>query len=152
MEVAQIQGGGLVLVVVTATSPLAYSVFLNDRAVPQDDVESLSVSVEISDSGDPVIRATLSSYVVTVSGERSLQHKELFPCTLEMIASGRRLVVTCEDPGSIDSVLIAVGLEPDGAGRKISGARGLRILVTDEILDAKITWVDGEAEDLLPPL
>ncbi len=151
-EVAQIQGGGLVLVVVTETSPLSYCIFLNNRAVPQENVESLSVAVEVSDAGDPVVRATLSSYVTTVAGERSLQHKELFPCTIEMIARERRLVVSCEDLNSIDTVWIALGLHPDGAGRKISGAKGLRILLTNELLDAKVTWVDGDAEDLLPPL
>jgi hypothetical protein len=151
-EVAKILGGGLAQMIVTRTDPLTFSLFLNDRGVPQLDVESLLVELAIplgngADGGKA--RATLSQYVKTVAGERSLQATELFPCTFELIALGRRIVVTCQQVDSLDGAWIGLGLKPDGTAAEVTGVQALRILVTEGILDAKLTWVDGVTEDLL---
>ena len=45
-DVARIQGGGLVQVIVSSVAPMTYAVFLNGHAIPQIDVESLSVTIE----------------------------------------------------------------------------------------------------------
>jgi hypothetical protein len=153
-EVARIQGGGLVQLVITNVSPLTFFLFLNDQAVPQIDVESLSISIEAPDgpaaAGGAIARATLTRFVKTVSSARSEQSTELFPCTVEIIALERRLLVTCVQVDSLDGLWISLGLKPDGSSAEVSGAKSLQILLTDEILTAKLTWTDGETEDLLP--
>jgi hypothetical protein len=152
-EVARIQGGGLVQLVITSVSPMTFFLFLNDQAVPQIDVESLSVAIEApdgSDSSGAIARATLTRYVKTVSSTRSEQSTELFPCTVEIIALERRITLTCLQVDSLDGLWISLGLKPDGSSAEVSGAKSLQILLTDEILSAKLTWMDGETEDLLP--
>jgi len=150
-EVAKIQGGGLVQVIVTSLTPMTYYLFLNDQAVSQMDIESLSVSIEAPEgTGNGIVRATLSRYVGTVTGQKTLQRTELFPCTLEIVALGRRISVTCMRPDSLEGCWISLGLAPDGTGSDITGAKALRFLLTEGILDAKLTWEDGQTEDLLP--
>ena len=149
---AQIQGGGLVQVIVTSLTPFTYYIFLNQLVVPQDDIESLSLSIEAPEpgGGEQIVRATLARYVQNVASERVLQHFELFPCTIELVALGRRLQITCTHPDSLDGLWISLGLREDGSSAEISGARALRLLITEGILDAKLTWEDGQVEDLLP--
>jgi hypothetical protein len=150
--VARLQGGGLVQVIVTSLNPTTFFVFLNDKDVPQHDVESLSIAIEAPESDSPpaVARATLSQYVRTVSAERSLQSTELFPCTLEIVALGRRITLTCLHVDSLEGLWISLGLKPDGSSAELSGAKALQILLTEEILTAKLTWMDGQSEELLP--
>lgn len=152
-EVARIQGGGLVQLIVTSLVPLNYYLFLNDQSVAQSDVESFSLSIEApndSSFGDTIVRCTLSRYVRTVTGEQTQQRTELFPCTLEIIALGRRISITCLNSDSLDGLWISLGLKADGTSAELSGVRSVRFLLTEGILDAKLTWVDGETEDLLP--
>ncbi len=151
-EVAKIAGGGLVQVIVTSLSPLTFYLFLNDQAIPQTDVESLSISIETpTETLSPtIVRATLSRYMVNVTGDRVQQRTELFPCTIEVVALGRRLSITCVNPNSVDNLWVSIGLKADGTGSDLSGVQSVRFLLTDGLLDAKLTWTDGTAEDLLP--
>ncbi len=152
-DVARIEGGGLVQIIVTSLSPMTYSLFLNDQAVPQIDIESLSLDIETpeqSGSGSAIVRATLSRYITSVTGQKTMQRTELFPSTLELVALGRRISITCSRADSLDGLYISLGLKPDGTSGEVEGAAALRILLTEGILDAKLTWVDGETEDLLP--
>lgn len=151
--VARIQGGGLVQLVVSSLSPMTFFLFLNDQAVPQIDVESLSISIEAPGGGDTdaaIARATLTRYVKTVSSARTEQSEELFPCTVEIVALERRITVACVQVDSLDGLWINLGLKADGSSAEVSGAKSLQILLTGEILTARLTWMDGETEDLLP--
>ncbi len=153
-DVARIQGGGLVQVIVTDLRPMTFYLFLNDKIVPQMDVESLSISIEAPDAGTAggaIVRATLSRYAVAVNGERNLQRTELFPSTIEIVAVGRRISLTSMNADSLDNLWISLGLKVDGTSGEVSGAKSVRFLLTEGILDAKLTWMDdGTTEDLLP--
>ena len=150
-EVARIQGGGLVQVIISSLEPMAFALFLNERAVSQVEVESLLVEIAApgSEGETPRARATLTRYAKAVTGERNVQATELFPSTFQMLSPGRRIVVTCQEVNSLDGVWIGLGLKPDGTTSEVSGAQALRITVTQELLDARLTWTDGSSEDLL---
>lgn len=149
---ARIEGGGLVQVVVTNTTPMAFFLFLNDRIVPQEDVESLSLYVAANDPAHagPVVRATLARYVTSVTGERSVQRMELFPCTLELVALGRRISVTCTNADSLEGLWISLGLKADGTGYELNRLESFTVLLSADLLDARLVWEDGIAEVLLP--
>jgi hypothetical protein len=151
-DVARIEGGGLVQVIVTQLHPLTFSLFLNDTEVPQIDVDSLSISIEVPVDGvsTPTVRATLYRYVKTVTGEKVQQHTELFPCTIEVVALGRRLAITCMNPNATEGLWVSLGLRTDGSGSDLNGLQSVRFLLSQEMLDAKLTWEDGDSEDLLP--
>lgn len=151
-ETARIQGGGLVHLLVSGVDPLLFHLFLNGKPVPQGEVESLLVSIEAPPddaSAGPTARCTLNRYVADVAGDTGLQQQELFPCTVEIIVRGRRIGISCPERDSLDGLWISLGLRPDGSGNEISGARALRFFLSDGILDARLTWVDGETESLL---
>lgn len=153
-DIAKLQGGGLVQVIVTHLSPPEFYLFLNDTYVPQMEVDSLSLSVEspTRDNLGGVVRATLARYVTDVTGRRNLQRTELFPCTLEIVGLGRRISVTATQYDSVEGMWISLGLRPDGTSADIQGAQALRVLIGEGFVDAKLTWIDGEVEDLFPTI
>jgi hypothetical protein len=69
---------------------------------------------------------------------------------VEIVALERRITLTCLQVDSLDGLWIRLGLKPDGSSAEVSGAKSLQILLTDEILSAKLTWMDGQTEELLP--
>ncbi len=150
---AQIQGGGLAQIIVTGLSPLTFYLFLNDQFVSQLDVESLNVAIEAPSDNDPssgMIRATLARYVDAITGGKTVQRTELFPCTLEIVAQKRRLSVICKDPNTFDGLFLTVGLQPDGTSRDLNGVHSLNVLLTEGLFDAKIIWSDGQTDNVFP--
>ena len=91
-DVAQIEGGGLVQVIVTELRPIAFSLFLNDTEVPQIDVDSLSISIEVPADGTstPTVRATLYRYVTTV---RAAKRSSIRSCSPAPSRSSRSAAV-----------------------------------------------------------
>lgn len=150
---ATIEGGGLVQLIVSELHPLTFFLFLNEKAVPEMDVESLSIDIETptaANGNTTVVRATLARYVNGVTGTRSQQRQELFPCTLEIIALGKRISITAMNADSTEGLWISLGLKPDGESNELHGLSTFRFLLNEGLLDAKISWEDGTTEDLLP--
>jgi hypothetical protein len=149
-DVAKIQGGGLVQLIVTNQSPLEFFLFLNDRYVPQSDVDSLSLSIEAPNPQTPNggVYASANIFVNAVGGGRSKQVVPLFPSTVEIVGAGRRLSITARNADSLENLWIDLGLKPDGTGSEITGVQSLRVLIGEGFMDAKLTWEDGETEDL----
>ena len=150
-DLARILGGGLVQIIVSNLQPLVFHLFLNHHLVDQVDVEEVSVLVELPEAGSqPMLRASMTHAVTNVAGERQMQSAELFPCTLEVVAEDRRFSITCSDAEDISSAWIGIGLLPDGSAHDLSGVRSLRFVLAAGILDAKVTWTDGQEEELFP--
>lgn len=149
-DVSRIQGGGLVQLIVTNQAPLEFYLFLNDRYVPQSDVESLSLSIEAPNATSPNggVYASANIFTQTVGGGRGKQVVPLFPATVEIVAAGRRLSITARNADSLENLWIDLGLKPDGTGSEITGVQALRVLIGEGFMDAKLTWEDGETEDL----
>lgn len=148
-DVARIGGGGLVQIVVTDLDPVTFYLFLNGQLVPQSDIESVAVIIDCgSEQEAPTVRATLTRYVTTVTGSRGQAPQELFPCVLEVVAAERRLSITCAEAGSLDGLWISVGMRPDGSGVELTGLQSLRFVLTEGLLDARLTWTDGVSETL----
>lgn len=151
-DVARISSGGLVQVIVTNLAPLTFYLFVNDRAIAQEDVDSLSVDIETEDANPlgAVVRGTLSHFVTSTAGVREQQRTELLPGIIEIVALGRRISLTCPRTDLIEQTVIELGLNPDGTSHTAQGVRSLRVLLMEGILDVSLTWVDGESEALLP--
>ena len=132
-EVARLQSG-LTQIIVSGPSSADLFVFLNGQPVPTGEVESLSVEIIAPSQNDPSgsVAAVLSRYKTSLTGSRDQQATSLFPGTVELIARGRRIVVTCEQDGSFDGLWLGLGAAPG-------------------LVDAKLIWSDtGATEDLLP--
>lgn len=151
-DVARIEGGGLVHAIITSLSPVTFYLFVNDKAVSQMEVESLEVNIDVpSDgAGDIIVRASLTRYVKSVTGEQSTQYQNLFPSTIEVIALGRRILITAENADSVDNLFVSLGIRPDGTTNDLKGLKSLHVLISNDLIDASLTWEDGAAEQLLP--
>ena len=140
-------------VFVSGGSSVDINVFLNGDPVQAGDVESMTISVVAPTAADPrgEITAVLSRYKTSASGTREQYGVSLFPGTVEIVARGRRLVVTCQTANSFEGLWLGLGLREDGTSSELTGVQSLRLAVSPGLLDAKLVWSeDGSTEDLLP--
>ena len=151
-DVARIEGGGLVHIIVTSLSPVTFYLFVNEKAVSQMEVESLEVNIDVpaDDGGDTIVRASLSRYIKSVTGEQTTQYTNLFPATVEVVALGRRIVVTAANADSVENLYVSLGLRPDGTSSELGGLRSFRFMATNVLVEASLTWEDGQTETVLP--
>ena len=151
-EVARLESN-LAQVIVSGPSSDGLHVFLNGASVATGDVDSLTLEIIAPDANgqNGSVSAVLSRYQTGASGSREARAVSLFPGTVEVIARGRRLVVTCMADGSFDGLWLGLGLRADGTSSELTGVGSLRLAVTSGLVDAKLTWSeDGTTEDLLP--
>jgi len=151
-EVARLESN-FTQVIVSGQSSVGLAVFLNGQPIPTGDVESLTIEIIAPDANNRSgsVAAVLSRYTTGPSGGRDQRPATLFPGTVEVIARGRRLVVTCLEDGSFDGLWLGLGLRADGTSSELTGVQSLRLAVTPNLIDAKLTWSeDGTTEDLLP--
>ncbi len=151
-EVARLQSR-LTQIIVSGSSSADLFVFLNGQPVPTGEVESLSVEIIAPDASglNGSVTAVLSRYVTGAKGTRDQHGTSLFPGTVELIARGRRIVVTCEQDGSFDGLWLGLGLRSDGTSSELTGVQSLRLAAAPGLVDAKLIWSDtNAAEDLLP--
>ena len=151
-DLARIEGGGLVQIIVTSLAPVTYYFFVNDKTVSQMEIESLEINIDVAadGEGDTIVRAGLSRYVKSVTGEQTTQYTNLFPATVEIVAQTRRISISAANADSTDNLFVSLGLRPDGTCEDLQGLKSLHIMVTNVLIDAKLTWEDGVTEDLLP--
>jgi hypothetical protein len=131
-------------------------VFTDGRPLDPGALESLGINIIAPTDAAPA--GTLTGVLSRYSGEgagdcRPQTASSLFPGTVEIIARGRRIVVTCVEDGSFDGLWVGLGLREDGTSTELSGVGSLRIVVTPSLLDARLTWSeDGIEEELFPDL
>jgi len=147
-DVAKIEGGGLVHVIVTSLSPMTFYLFVNDKAISQMEVDSFEVNIDVGD--ETIVRASLTRYIKSVTGEQTTQYTNLFPSTIEVVALGRRILITAENADSVDNLFVSLGLRTDGTTNDLKGLRSLHVMITNVLFDASLTWEDGVTEPLLP--
>ena len=151
-EVARL-GSSLTQIIVSGPSSADLFVFLNGQPIPTGEVESLSVEIIAPDQNgqNGTVAAVLSRYKTGLTGSRDQTATSLFPGTIELIARGRRIVVTCEQDGSFDGLWLGLGLRADGTSSELTGVQSLRLAAAPGLVDAKLIWSDtGATEDLLP--
>src|SRR5579872_2787730 len=140
-DAARIEGGGLIHVIVTSLSPVTFYLFVNEQPVDQMAVESLEVNIDTGEGGgDTSVRASLSRYVATVTGGQSTQYTNLFPSTVEIIAVGRRILITAEHADSLENLFVSLGLRADGTTNDLKGLRSLNVMITNVLFQATLTW------------
>ena len=150
-DVARIEGGGLVHAIVSSVSPVTFYLFVNDKAVDQMEVESLEVNIDVGEGvSDTIVRASLSQFVKSVTGDRSTKYTNLFPSTIEVVALGRRVLITAQNADSVENLFVSLGLRPDGTTNDLKGLKSLNILITNVLFQASLTWEDGQTEDIIP--
>lgn len=147
---ATIEGSITHLLIGDANSVGAWHLFLNAKEIPTGEFESLSIEIIAPDDASPgTLTGLISRYVTDANGNRSQRSVSLFPGTVEVIANGKRITVTCQEPGSFDGLWLGLGLRSDGTSAELGGVQSLRILASPEnrLLDARLTWVDNGATE-----
>jgi hypothetical protein len=149
--VARIQGS-LIHAFVSGPGPDGLSVYVNGQPLLTGQIDSLSVEIIApDDASDGRLTGILSRYETGGDGTRTTRAMSLFPGTVEVIAKGRRIAVTCADEGSFDGLILRLGMDESGVGLEAQGVKSLRLLVSPGLMDARLVWIEGgREEDLLP--
>jgi hypothetical protein len=145
---AEIDGGGLVQVIVESLNPLAFKVFMNGHSVAA--VESVYVAVgDPAATGKPVT-ALLNRFVTDLEGKQATQSQSLFPAVVDVVGSGRRFVLACSDPEQpLENFWVSLGVRPDGSATPVQGVAFVELfLASNGIAQATLTWTDGAKEEL----
>ncbi len=151
-DVARLESS-LTQIIVSSASSDGIAVFLNGQPLAIGDVESLSIEIVAPDDAgqNGTVAAVLSRYQPGPTGTREQRAVSLFPGTVELIANGRRIVVTCMEANSFEGLWLGLGLRADGTSSELTGVQNLRLAVAPGLVDAKLVWSeDGATEDLLP--
>jgi hypothetical protein len=150
---AAIEGNLTHLLISDSSSVDGWHLFINAQQIPTGEIESLSIEIVApDDASQGTLTGLLSRYVTDANGARTQRSVSLFPGTVEVIANGKRITVTCQEPGSFDGLWLGLGLRSDGTSAELGGVQSLRILASPEskLLDARLTWVDnGAVEEIL---
>lgn len=110
-------------------------------------LESLSVEIVApDDEQEGTLAATLVCYSETGGAPVGTP---LFPGTVELIAAGKRISVSCDDPASFEGLFLRFGTGEDGIGTEASGVGKFRLVITPDLHDARLTWVEDGREDVL---
>jgi hypothetical protein len=137
---------------VSGAGPDGIAVFVNGQPLLTGQIESLSVEIIApDDTSDGRLTGILSRYESGTDTVRTTRSISLFPGTVEVIAKGRRIAVTCAEEGSFDGLVLRLGMDESGVGLEAQGVKSLRLLASPGLLDARLVWIeDGREEDLLP--
>ena len=110
-DVARIEGTLTHILVGDEAAADGINVFVNAKPIPVGEIESLSIEIVAPSDNAPdgTLTALLSRYVDSGTGQRQQATVALFPGTVEVIARGRRLTVTCQQAGSFDGLWLGLG-------------------------------------------
>lgn len=149
-EVAKIQTH-LTHAIVTGEGVDGLNVFRDGQLVLPGAVDSLSVEIVAPTDADPVgkITAILAYYETGADGVRTQKAAALFPGTVEIIARGRRLSLSCAEQGAFEGLWLGLGMAPDGTSTELTGVASLRVLLSPGLHEAKLVWSDGGEETIL---
>jgi hypothetical protein len=128
---------------------------LTQVIVTGDDIDGLNI---FSD-GALLLPGQIESLALNLDGEQNLitaqlswkegdAHKgaSLFPGTVDIVARGRRLLVTSAVDDSLDNLWVSLGMAEDGTSTELTGVNSLRVLLTPGLIDTKLVWADGREE------
>lgn len=151
-DVSRIEGTFTQIIV--GNDPTDPRVFINGEPVAPGDFDSVTVEIVAPSEANPgTISGIISSYRPSGSdpgGSRQAHTTGLFPGTVDVVAGGRRVVITCSQLNSFDGLWLGVGKRLDGTITEVDGVQALRLAVTATLVDASLTWSDtGATESLL---
>jgi hypothetical protein len=136
-------------VIVSSASADGLNVFLDGKAVLQGTIESLSVEIVAPTDTSPsgTIAAVLARFETTSDGQKRQVGTNLFPGTVEVIADGKRVTVSCAETGSFEGLYLGLGMRADGTSDGLTGVQSLRVAVAPGgLISAKLLWSDGLEE------
>lgn len=137
-------------VFVDGQSADSINVYYNGQQLMTGLLESISVEIIApDDKSEGTLTAILSYYEAGADGSKTNKSLSLFPGTLELLADGKRLTVAGVAEGSFDGLILRFGTENDGVGLEANGVKSLRLLITPELRDVRLVWVEDNREDVI---
>ena len=114
-------------------------------------VDSVSIQVDASDEGNPVLTGVISLVAGSGAASRFGSSISLFPGFVEVMVAGKRLQLVCPNTGDLSTLWFGVGMRTSGEATEVQGVRSLQVVLAAGLgATADLVWADnGLKESLL---
>ncbi len=135
-------------VLVQSLNPFNVTVFTGGKQLFGEQIESVHLSLNFPESNreEPELRGILTLKQQAEAG--SPQYLDLLPGTVELQHNLSLVRISCPSIQPFQGCWVDFGMNEQGQGSLLEGARGLQILLTEGILGSRITWNDGRTEEI----
>jgi hypothetical protein len=114
-------------------------------------VDSVSIQVDASDEGNPVLTGVISLVAGSGAASRFGNSIGLFPGFVEVMVAGKRLQLVCADTADLSTLWFGIGMRNSGEATEVQGVRSLQVVLAAGLgATADLVWADnGLKESLL---
>lgn len=113
-------------------------------------VDSVSIQVDGSDDGNPVLTGVISLVAGSGAANRFGSSISLFPGFVEVIVGGKRLQLVCADTADLSTLWFGIGMRTSGEATPVQGVLSLRVLLASGLgATADLVWADNGLQESL---
>jgi hypothetical protein len=111
-------------------------------------VDSVSIQVDASDDGNPVLAGVISLVAGSGAASRFGNSISLFPGFVEVLVAGKRLQLVCPNTGDLSTLWFGVGMRTSGEATEVQGVRSLKVLLAAGLgATADLEWADNGLQE-----
>lgn len=113
-------------------------------------VDSVSVQVDASDDGNPVLTGVISLVPGSGVAARFGNSIPLFPGFVDVLVAGKRLQLVCANTGDLSTLWFGVGMRTSGEATPVQGVQSLKVLLAAGLgATADLIWADNGLQESL---
>lgn len=113
-------------------------------------VDSVSVQVDASDEGNPVLTGVISLVSGSGVAARFGNSIPLFPGFVDVLVAGKRLQLVCANTGDLSTLWFGVGMRTSGEATPVQGVQSLKVLLAAGFgATADLIWADNGLQESL---
>lgn len=113
-------------------------------------VDSVSIQVDVSDEGNPVLTGVISLVPGSGVASRFGNSISLFPGFVDVLVGGKRLQLVCPNTGDLSTLWFGVGMRTSGEATPVQGVQSLKVLLAAGLgATAELVWADNGLQESL---
>ncbi len=155
---AKIGRCGLVQVVISAISPqFLWYVARNGEMLEYLNLVDLMIDIQAPSGGieQGKMLAHLTYKAKNATGKIEEVTDDLFPAAIDIVmcgdmdfTNGRRLTICNAEKDNLERTWVTVGVDANGVSRQVYDMKGVMVLISPPLLEARITKTDGSVEHI----
>lgn len=113
-------------------------------------VDSVSIQVDVTDDGNPVLTGVISLVPGSGVASRFGNSISLFPGFVDVLVGGKRLQLVCPNTGDLSTLWFGVGMRTSGEATPVQGVQSLKVLLAAGLgATAELVWADNGLQESL---
>jgi len=113
-------------------------------------VDSISIQVDASDEGNPVLTGVISLVPGSGVASRFGNSIPLFPGFVDVLVGGKRMQLVCANTGDLSTLWFGIGMRTSGEATPVQGVQSLNVLLAAGLgATADLVWADNGLQESL---